>query len=773
MRTILLVRDDCSRFAGKKKDIAGGKKTLLKDTLRSPASHALLQSEKLFVRAAPAKLERIKTQKKKKWQSVDKVSMSTFSRHDRPGWASGQETPSPPAGRLASRNYSGELGDRRSAPGRMRNSLSSLRVPCNEQALREVSPLEDRNHRHHDAEEQGGVAGGGRGDAEAMRSGRRASQLSSGGVKRQTQSGGEREKEDLLTLVERFSVDAKATVAELKSRVQREMAREATERQSLADRLALMTQQMEAQRSCFQAQERDWQNRLDGALAKSAAQVEEMADMRQSISDRNSWLQECEMALSKAHQEEKKVKGELLMERSRYDAELEAMSSTVDSQRRELGELRERVETILMDYNLVSAQLQEAQEQNSQFSKQIDVILKQMELIKEEKNALLVDSVPAPTGSVTLVFTDVEASTAQWEWDPQAMGEALRVHNQLFRELLREHKGYEVKTEGDSFICAFSDPKTALKFCLGGQERLLSADWPPKILQHPKSHRVVSETSGKVLFNGLRVRMGMHTGWPSCEADPVTHRMDYFGPVVNRAARIACVGHGGEIVISGESREQLRSGESADWINAMEMSDLGMVGSLKGLRESMHVYAVLPASLRERVFEPAEKEEKRNLEEELVLLKSRNEELARRLIAMDTEVRLAIHSSTDMLDDIVAHWAGTDTEPSREVMQRFTNKLQDLYRNQTMSVMALAEARQESSELAKKAADAVEQQQIFMEMEKSNNSHNGNGVRNGLSRRTPQKRCGLSVVGGPLSAMTWLLVALYILRMLLWPFIEI
>ncbi|HVO32224.1 MAG TPA: adenylate/guanylate cyclase domain-containing protein [bacterium] len=67
-----------------------------------------------------------------------------------------------------------------------------------------------------------------------------------------------------------------------------------------------------------------------------------------------------------------------------------------------------------------------------------------------------------PRGTVTLAFTDVQGSTQLWERQPVAMRRALELHDALARKLLAERGGYEVKSEGDSFMVAFADPVAAV-----------------------------------------------------------------------------------------------------------------------------------------------------------------------------------------------------------------------------------------------------------------------------------------------------------------------
>lgn len=160
-----------------------------------------------------------------------------------------------------------------------------------------------------------------------------------------------------------------------------------------------------------------------------------------------------------------------------------------------------------------------------------------------------------PIGQVALVFTDIKSSTLLWETNP-SMQAAIRLHNLLLRRQLRSIGGYEAKTEGDAFMVSFSSVASALLWCFTVQMRLMSVDWPQAILETPTT-KVVHAEDGTLLYRGLRVRMGIHWGWPVCEVDPVNNRMDYFGPMVNRAARISAAADGGQILVSQDVVEEL------------------------------------------------------------------------------------------------------------------------------------------------------------------------------------------------------------------------
>ena len=158
------------------------------------------------------------------------------------------------------------------------------------------------------------------------------------------------------------------------------------------------------------------------------------------------------------------------------------------------------------------------------------------------------EEVPPPTGQVTIVFTDIRNSTYLWEANP-GMATAMRLHNSLLRRQLRFCGGYEVKTEGDSFMCSFPTALAAVWWCLSVQRQLLEEPWPLEILEC-EDGKSIYDPEGHIIARGLSVRMGIHSGMPLCETDPITHRMDYFGPMVNRSARINSSALGGQIMCS-------------------------------------------------------------------------------------------------------------------------------------------------------------------------------------------------------------------------------
>ena len=133
-----------------------------------------------------------------------------------------------------------------------------------------------------------------------------------------------------------------------------------------------------------------------------------------------------------------------------------------------------------------------------------------------------------PTGTVTFLFTDIEASTRLLQELGDRYAAVLGKHAAIIRRAIAECGGVEVSTEGDSFFVAFPTPAGAVLAAVATQRGLAAGDW----------------SDGAV----VRVRMGVHTGEGVLGGD------SYVGIDVNRAARIAGAAHGGQILVSEATR---------------------------------------------------------------------------------------------------------------------------------------------------------------------------------------------------------------------------
>lgn len=182
-------------------------------------------------------------------------------------------------------------------------------------------------------------------------------------------------------------------------------------------------------------------------------------------------------------------------------------------------------------------------------------------LKKKNRNQTdLAVTVEPPVGKIVIVFTGIKNTTFLWENYPDEMASASRLHDNVLRSALKEVEGYEVKNEGDTFMASFSSVTSAILWCSRVQLHLLQVEWPPAILELPDCREIVdSQNNQQVLYRGLSVRMGMNYGEPLCERDPMTGRMDYFGPMVNKSARVSGEAKYGEICISSDVLSELMS----------------------------------------------------------------------------------------------------------------------------------------------------------------------------------------------------------------------
>jgi predicted ATPase/class 3 adenylate cyclase len=179
-----------------------------------------------------------------------------------------------------------------------------------------------------------------------------------------------------------------------------------------------------------------------------------------------------------------------------------------------------------------------------------------------------------PTGVVTFLFTDIEGSTRLWERAADEMRRALARHDELMHEVVEGHAGIVFKTVGDSFCCVFENSDQALGAAVAAQHALLDEQWPRSIGQ-------------------LRVRAGLHTG------AAVLRRRDYFGPTVNRVARLTAAAHGNQILLSSATATLL-TGKLGD----IQLRDLG-THRLRDLGEPERIFQAIAPGLPVESLPPA------------------------------------------------------------------------------------------------------------------------------------------------------------------------
>jgi class 3 adenylate cyclase/predicted ATPase len=171
------------------------------------------------------------------------------------------------------------------------------------------------------------------------------------------------------------------------------------------------------------------------------------------------------------------------------------------------------------------------------------------------------------TGIFTFLFTDIEGSTHLWEHHPDAMRDGLRRHNAIIRDAIESNNGRVFKTVGDEFCTVFDDPCDAFTAALSSQRTLHAEPWPEDIGE-------------------LKVRMALHTG----PAD-VEYR-DYFGPTLNRIARLESAAHGGQVLLSEVISDLIRNFLPQD----VTLLDLGS-HRLRDLTDPEHIFQPLVGDL--------------------------------------------------------------------------------------------------------------------------------------------------------------------------------
>lgn len=161
----------------------------------------------------------------------------------------------------------------------------------------------------------------------------------------------------------------------------------------------------------------------------------------------------------------------------------------------------------------------------------------------------------APDGTVTVLFTDIEASTTLNErvGDVRWL-ELLRAHHEIVREQVHQHGGFEVKSQGDGFMIAFPSARRAVQGA-----RAIQAEIQSRLAAHPDGP--------------IRLRIGLHTG------EALREEADFYGKNIVLAARIADQARGGEILVSAVVKELTESAGDVSFENEREVELDGLAGT--------------------------------------------------------------------------------------------------------------------------------------------------------------------------------------------------
>src|SRR5215472_739339 len=171
-----------------------------------------------------------------------------------------------------------------------------------------------------------------------------------------------------------------------------------------------------------------------------------------------------------------------------------------------------------------------------------------------------------PTGTVTLLFTDIEGSTRLLQQLGNRYADVLLEYRQVLRAACQQWNGHEVDTQGDAFFAAFVRAIDALSAAVDVQRTLAAHSWPEEA--------------------SVSARMGLHTGEPSVAAE------GYVGLDVHYAARLMSAGYGGQVLLSQTTRDLVEHGLP----EGMSLRDLGEY-RLKDVGYSSHIFQLVIADL--------------------------------------------------------------------------------------------------------------------------------------------------------------------------------
>lgn len=162
---------------------------------------------------------------------------------------------------------------------------------------------------------------------------------------------------------------------------------------------------------------------------------------------------------------------------------------------------------------------------------------------------------------ITFVFTDIESSTRMAHLDPAAYQSLQLTHDEIIRDALEETGGYEINTQGDSFELAFGAATQAVRFCLIVQEQLLLFKWPYAVRKLPGCEAVWGREAEGLLYNGPRVRMGIHhaaAGTFDVKQHDFTKTIRFSGKAFETARKVGDIAYGGQILMTEDVHNQIK-----------------------------------------------------------------------------------------------------------------------------------------------------------------------------------------------------------------------
>jgi class 3 adenylate cyclase/ABC-type phosphate transport system substrate-binding protein len=204
-------------------------------------------------------------------------------------------------------------------------------------------------------------------------------------------------------------------------------------------------------------------------------------------------------------------------------------------------------------------------------------------------------------GQVTLLFTDIQDSTKLWSNCPASMSAALEVHHMIIRDAIQRHKAYEVKTVGDCFMIACGKVEAGVQLAVDVQHALQATRFPAALSECYAVEDAFVEVDDDPqrlaeldpVWNGLRVRIGIHTGHPECCLDVVTKGYDYYGNDVNISARVESVARGGQVLCTKPVAEAVA--------NLFKVQDMGAI-ELKGVAGLTPIFNIVCPDITARAF---------------------------------------------------------------------------------------------------------------------------------------------------------------------------